>query len=685
MKKNVKRWLALLLAVVMVGTTVLYSSDSFLWATDGAEETAQTAEEAPAADVAGTGEVTPQEETEPAVEQQEIVVPEKPVPEQPASETPEASEPKADPVQKEQPAGEVSLGQSVEVTPSENEEDTYNVVFYRPAVEGGTLRVWTEGGSKKDVSYSGGKYTEEVKEGTTLYFEIESTGNYLVDQVKDQNGTVLTAESVNENVSVYKMVINENKEITIMYKEVPKEEAGEETETPKEEESESGKQDAVEEEKEEQDVEEAAGSNETAEKPAQFLAAVASDGARITIAAPEGALPEDAKVSALSIPETFVKAAVEDAVEAEGKELEGLKAYDIIITDADGTMIQPDESVKVTIIGAGIQGDEAAVYHVAGGSAEKIADVASGNNAAFEAEHFSIYAVAVNDDPLEANVEKSYTIGVGDTVTLECSSGRKWSWESLDSKIASVNGNSNECVVTGKSAGTATIKCSYYDGLWKSSEDFTINVVGTHNVYVYMQIKGLDSLTPDQKNKILSDLGVSYNSSDGGSTWCTIGKIPDVPISEPKDKGQKGTSDDMTTALGMLGEIEYYSKTDPTKLPFNSIKWTEPGFGLKVDGGATSYEDETGNRPTWHLDGCLDVGNMSYVIEHRDKDTGVLLASNMVDCHFGDEINADAIESEEFPGYTYDSREPRGMFTIGMQKNVITLYYTKNNYTVTYQ
>ena len=94
----------------------------------------------------------------------------------------------------------------------------YQAVFHRPAVEGGTLRVWTEGSDKKDVTYTNGKYVEEVPEGTTLYFEIEIKGNYLVDSVKDQNGAEIAPTNVSGNVSSYKMVIKENKELTIMYK-----------------------------------------------------------------------------------------------------------------------------------------------------------------------------------------------------------------------------------------------------------------------------------------------------------------------------------------------------------------------------------------------------------------------------------------------------------------------------------
>ena len=230
MKKNVKRWLALILAVAMVSGTCLAHADGFLAATDG-EDTQVTQESEPAvANEAGEEDKqAEQPKQEPVEEKQEIVIPKKEAAAEKAAEetAPETTAKKAE---------EVSIGQKVDVIPSEKKEDVYQVVFHRPAVEGGTLRVWTEGSNKKDVTYTQGKYVEEVTEGTTLYFEIESTGNYLVDSIKDQNGTEIAPTNVNGKISSYKMVINENKEFTITYKEAPAEEATKQETEPAEEE-----------------------------------------------------------------------------------------------------------------------------------------------------------------------------------------------------------------------------------------------------------------------------------------------------------------------------------------------------------------------------------------------------------------------------------------------------------------
>lgn len=260
MKKNFKRWLALVLAVVLVSGTCLTHTDSFLWATDG--ETTEATNENVQTVAEGTGETAEQQtvEQQPVEEQQEVVIPKKeeePAPaeqekkeepkveksanseeqkaEEPAKEEqPENKTEANQTVQEAQPAGETTEGQEVEVVPSDKKENLYNVVFHKPAVDGGTLYVWEEGKEKQEASYINGKFTKEVKEGTTLYFEIKAAENYSVEKVTDKSGQVMTPEKTTENTSTYKMVVKEKNDITILYKEVKVEEPKTE-EQPKEE------------------------------------------------------------------------------------------------------------------------------------------------------------------------------------------------------------------------------------------------------------------------------------------------------------------------------------------------------------------------------------------------------------------------------------------------------------------
>ena len=140
-------------------------------------------------------------------------------------------------------------------------------------------------------------------------------------------------------------------------------------------------------------------------KPAQKLTVTAADGARIIVNAPEGALPEGSSVRAEVIESKAIETVLENTVESSGKELSSYKAYDITIIGPDGMTIQPDERVKVSIRNANVDGEENAVYHVDGASADKIADIANGNHASFEAEHFSIYVITGENTPAIATYE----------------------------------------------------------------------------------------------------------------------------------------------------------------------------------------------------------------------------------------------------------------------------------------
>ena len=234
MKKNFKRCLAVLLAVAMVTGTCLTHTEGFLWATDGVGNTEATVDGV-ADETEGEGAETPvQGETEPVTNVEEIIIPqqEEPVVEeqtQPEESETEGTEGQITP---EEPTAEeptAPVAEAPEQTPEESEvpseevERIWNVVFVQPAADGGTIRVWADGEGKTNASYNNGQYIKEVKEGTTLYFEIETKGNFKVDQVKDQYGNILNPESANGNISTYKMVIAEDKQITTLYKEeIPK-------------------------------------------------------------------------------------------------------------------------------------------------------------------------------------------------------------------------------------------------------------------------------------------------------------------------------------------------------------------------------------------------------------------------------------------------------------------------------
>ncbi|MFR9273087.1 MAG: InlB B-repeat-containing protein, partial [Clostridia bacterium] len=219
--KKFKRWLALILAVVLVGSNALYSMSSALKANeiDAAQEASAQAASEPApqepesnnegVDVSVVdqgGTTTAQEPVQQSVQQEPA--------QQPGQNTDSSASVTA-PV-------ENSAEQPQEETP---EEAKYDVVIRKPEADGGVVKVWTTG-DKKTVSYDGNNiYKEEVAEDTTYNFEITANDGYVVEKVTDKNGTVINPANVNGNIYTYTLAaIAEDKEISILYKEVKKEE-----------------------------------------------------------------------------------------------------------------------------------------------------------------------------------------------------------------------------------------------------------------------------------------------------------------------------------------------------------------------------------------------------------------------------------------------------------------------------
>ena len=81
---------------------------------------------------------------------------------------------------------------------------TIAVKIQKSDVDGGTVKVVNADGSKSDVTYDGNnQYAKEVTEGESFGFEVTAKDGYQVEQVTDQNGTVIQPASVNGNVSTY--------------------------------------------------------------------------------------------------------------------------------------------------------------------------------------------------------------------------------------------------------------------------------------------------------------------------------------------------------------------------------------------------------------------------------------------------------------------------------------------------
>lgn len=133
------------------------------------------------------------------------------------------------------------------------------------------------------------------------------------------------------------------------------------------------------------------------------------NGVSITIEAPEGVLPDGASFTVKAITGKD-QDKIENTVEKEltdDETLESLQSFDITIYDQDGTEIQPDGSVNVIFKNADAAdaiadpAKEVKIFHMDDSlkSAEEVTKVDTTSDALkIEADHFSVYTIAVTDN-----------------------------------------------------------------------------------------------------------------------------------------------------------------------------------------------------------------------------------------------------------------------------------------------
>lgn len=233
--KNAKRWLAVILAVTLLGSNAVYQLGTTLSAneTEAVTESQQDESENAVAEQAekqqeDTGkatvqEVTPQEDKSDASAQES-----KPVQEeqqtketQTESQTPAVVEaPQAEQTQEAAPA---NAGQSEAEAQAETPvAQTYDVKINKPDLDGGQIKVWGTDGIQTDVtSYDGNnQYVKEVTEGEDFNFQITRNDGFEIENVT-VNGAQIAPESTDGNVSTYKLSgVAEEKAITITYNKV---------------------------------------------------------------------------------------------------------------------------------------------------------------------------------------------------------------------------------------------------------------------------------------------------------------------------------------------------------------------------------------------------------------------------------------------------------------------------------
>ena len=79
--------------------------------------------------------------------------------------------------------------------------------------------------------------------------------------------------------------------------------------------------------------------------------------------------------------------------------------------------------------------------------------------------------------------------------------------------------------------------------------------------------------------------------------------------------------------------------------------------------------------------------DLSYTVKYVDKDTNAEIRQSETTSNqqFGAEINVAEMNKPDITGYTYNNCSPTAKLTIGTGENLIILYYTRNEYKVTYE
>ncbi len=658
-----KRWIAFFLALLLIVTTCINSSDVFLWAT-GEDETSvsEQTDSGPAEDIVEmeveeAEEETDSSETTEEADTEETGTDETGTDEAVAEET-DGGETQDSTQDAEQEAGEnegqvpeetevpedgitedgITEDEITEEVPEIVEEAVtygYAVYYYYDGVEDKGARVEKEGALGDSI------FTFDAEK------EVEHNGNnYVLDKVENKDGKV-TEDAGKNVVKVYYVL-----------------------------------------------------KKEEVAKPAQTLTARASDGAKVTVEAPEGALPEGSKVTISVVKDSEVLKKFKEAAEVEGKTLTDIKLYDVTIWDAEGKEIQPDNSVTVTISNTGLEGDDASVFHADDEKApvKKVADIDDANNASFEAEHFSVKAIAVYAERDVKEYYKTYNkedkphLNDYESVEGGFKSGN-YEWRSSDNSIVNIlsDNNANSTIVDCLENGNADVS------LYKDNKEVAIfhitvgTVTVTNPVYVYVKLDGMQGSNgklSEETLKKLEALGLSVN--DHG--WCTVGWIGDIPIDIP-EQGVAGTKEESygrmvtdATEKAVLDAIQSGKlvRYGTHKVVLDDVIWfperEDDDFGLLVADGADDYVKEGTN--VWHLNGYLDVSKISYTIKYVDKENNEEIAESVTRevewTEIGNEIEISRNDIKTISGYTYVESSPSGeKLKIGLDDNVITLYYER--------
>ena len=226
--KKTRRWLAMLLAVVLVSSNVIYQLGTNMSASESdstteAQQQDDSAEEKAQQDAASNAhkkdsgeakvqEVNTEEDKNTSDTSKKTQAAEK------TEKKQEQTAKKADTVKKANAAKKADTSSGD--TKKDSEEKAYKATIQKSKLDGGDIKAWGSDGKKETVAYTDSKYMKEVKEGDSFNFEITVKNSFKLDKVTDQNNNTIQPKKVDGNVYTYKIAdVKSDKTFHVLYKE----------------------------------------------------------------------------------------------------------------------------------------------------------------------------------------------------------------------------------------------------------------------------------------------------------------------------------------------------------------------------------------------------------------------------------------------------------------------------------
>ncbi|WP_033153616.1 MSCRAMM family protein [Pseudobutyrivibrio ruminis] len=387
--------------------------------------------------------------------------------------------------------------------------------------------------------------------------------------------------------------------------------------------------------------------NVSEEKEDAFSQTKEIDGVKISMTAAAGVLPKDSHFEAVAITGKSNISKIEDAVEknlADTKSVVEVKAFDITIYDANGNEVQPDTSkgnVQVTfnnIDTAEVKADankDMEVFHIADSmqSAESVDTSVGEGQVSFEAEHFSVYALVIDEssnkiveDSTNANalireikLEKVAADGStsefksGDSLSLNDKLKLTYVFASPITVVESRDVNLEGLAVAKKVivASGEEYELPGLPGYLKSVNSEAISVPITGNTHEFGKIQFKDGKT---------FFSVSYNGLDTAEDISKAEAGIFIQLNQEQIDNAENKNGVYELDFGKYGK--YTIKVDEYKLKEPSIK-TEGSLNIDENGNWTGYVNWTvtltndTERPI-HYDKYAFQGNIDENQVYRD-------------------------------------------------------------------